>query len=74
MGLDLVTAGRSVPDEINVIIEIPKDADPIKYEHYKDLEISKWVEINGWHDAESARREIVECIERYQSSPDKPAF
>ncbi|AND70862.1 inorganic pyrophosphatase [Dyella thiooxydans] len=32
MGLDLVSAGRNVPDEINVIIEIPKDAEPVKYE------------------------------------------
>lgn len=32
MGLDLVPSGRKVPDEINVIIEIPKDADPVKYE------------------------------------------
>ncbi len=32
MGLDRVTAGRDVPDEINVVIEIPKDADPVKYE------------------------------------------
>jgi inorganic pyrophosphatase len=32
MGLDLVTAGRNVPDDINVIIEIPKDAEPVKYE------------------------------------------
>jgi inorganic pyrophosphatase len=32
MGLDLVPAGRAVPDEINVIIEIPKDAEPVKYE------------------------------------------
>jgi inorganic pyrophosphatase len=32
MGLDLVPAGRDVPDDINVIIEIPKDAEPVKYE------------------------------------------
>jgi inorganic pyrophosphatase len=32
MGLHLVAAGRNVPDEINVIIEIPKDAEPVKYE------------------------------------------
>ncbi|MGH8124727.1 MAG: inorganic diphosphatase [Rhodanobacteraceae bacterium] len=32
MGLDLVSAGRDVPDDINVIIEIPKDAEPVKYE------------------------------------------
>ncbi len=32
MGLDLVPAGRDIPNEINVIIEIPKDAEPVKYE------------------------------------------
>ena len=32
MGLDLVNAGRDVPHEINVVIEIPKDAEPVKYE------------------------------------------
>src|SRR5512144_500208 len=32
MGLDLVTTGRNPPDEINVVIEIPKDAEPVKYE------------------------------------------
>ncbi|MFN7212504.1 MAG: inorganic pyrophosphatase, partial [Lysobacteraceae bacterium] len=32
MGLSLVPTGRDVPNEINVIIEIPKDAEPVKYE------------------------------------------
>ncbi len=32
MGLDLVPSGKDVPNEINVIIEIPKDAEPVKYE------------------------------------------
>ena len=32
MGLDLVPTGKNPPDEINVIIEIPKDAEPVKYE------------------------------------------
>ena len=32
MGLDKVNAGRNPPEEINVIIEIPKDAEPVKYE------------------------------------------
>lgn len=32
MALDLVDAGRDVPNDINVVIEIPKDAEPIKYE------------------------------------------
>ncbi|MGH8599527.1 MAG: inorganic diphosphatase [Burkholderiales bacterium] len=30
--MDHVPAGRDVPDDINVVIEIPKDADPVKYE------------------------------------------
>ena len=32
MSLDLVTPGKHVPDAFNVIIEIPMNADPIKYE------------------------------------------
>ncbi len=32
MNLDRVTAGRDVPRDFNVIIEIPMNADPIKYE------------------------------------------
>ena len=36
MGLDLVPTGKNPPEEINVIIEIPKDAEPVKYEVDKD--------------------------------------
>ena len=36
MGLDLVTAGSQAPDIFNVIIEIPMNADPIKYEVDKE--------------------------------------
>jgi len=32
VNLDRVNAGRDVPNEVNVIIEIPMHADPIKYE------------------------------------------
>lgn len=32
MGLDLVSSGRDVPNEINVIIEIPMNSEPVKYE------------------------------------------
>ena len=32
MALDLVPTGKDVPKDVNVIIEIPKDADPVKYE------------------------------------------
>ena len=32
MGLDSVPAGSDLPHKINVIIEIPKDSEPVKYE------------------------------------------
>jgi inorganic pyrophosphatase len=32
MNLDRVTAGKDLPNDFNVIIEIPMNADPIKYE------------------------------------------
>ena len=36
MSLDRVTAGRALPDDFNVIIEIPMNADPVKYEVDKE--------------------------------------
>ncbi len=32
MGLEHVEAGKQVPNDVNVIIEIPSRSDPIKYE------------------------------------------
>lgn len=36
MSLNKVPSGKKIPDEINVIIEIPAHADPVKYEVDKD--------------------------------------
>lgn len=36
MSLHLVPSGKNLPDDINVIIEIPLNGDPIKYEVDKD--------------------------------------
>ncbi len=36
MNLDRVPSGRDVPDDVNVIIEIPMNAPPIKYEVNKE--------------------------------------
>lgn len=36
MNVDKIAAGKSVPDQVNVIIEIPQNADPVKYEVDKD--------------------------------------
>ena len=36
MNLDRVTPGNNIPNEINVIIEIPAHSDPVKYEVDKE--------------------------------------
>ncbi|MDY2946587.1 MAG: inorganic diphosphatase [Mannheimia varigena] len=36
MGLELVPAGKELPDDIYVVIEIPANSDPIKYEVDKE--------------------------------------
>ncbi|AZV93172.1 inorganic diphosphatase [Kerstersia gyiorum] len=36
MSLDRVAAGKNLPEDFNVIIEIPANADPVKYEVDKD--------------------------------------
>lgn len=38
------------------------------FEHYKDLEPGKWVKIGAWHDATTARKLIVEAIERARTN------
>jgi inorganic pyrophosphatase len=39
------------------------------FEHYKDLETSKWVKVIGWGDAEEARGFIVAAMNRFESQP-----
>lgn len=36
------------------------------FKHYKDLEPGKWAKIEGWEDAEAARKEILASVKRYQ--------
>jgi len=42
------------------------------FDHYKDLETGKWVNIKGWEDVEAARQEILDSVERYNALPKKP--
>jgi len=60
MGLKKVTPGRKLPDEINVIIEIPSRSDPVKYE-------VDWVKIHGWVGAKEAKVEVMAGVERYKN-------
>jgi inorganic pyrophosphatase len=41
------------------------------FSHYKDLENGKWVKVEGWGDAEEARRLIVQAIERATAAKAK---
>lgn len=34
------------------------------FKHYKDLEKGKWVKIDGWQDANSAKQEILSSLKR----------
>lgn len=38
------------------------------FEHYKELEEGKWVEIEGWQDADEAKAEIIASIRRFEES------
>ncbi|SNC58697.1 inorganic diphosphatase [Sodalis endosymbiont of Henestaris halophilus] len=36
------------------------------FEHYKDLEVGKWVKVDGWGNTKAARAEILASFERAQ--------
>ena len=51
----------------------PEDLNPMRlktiahfFEHYKDLEIGKWVKILGWEGPEAARQEVQDGMSNYQ--------
>ena len=43
------------------------------FEHYKDLEPGKWVRVSTWVDAQEAKQEIVDSIERYRRASGREA-
>ena len=36
------------------------------FTHYKDLDSGKWVEVDGWDNADFARREIEKSVKNYK--------
>ena len=44
------------------------------FEHYKDLDEGKWVRVEGWHGLDEAKKEIIESIQRFNSTDEKPRF
>lgn len=64
---DNVTTFRDLPKELlNSIAHF--------FDHYKDLESGKWVNIVGWVGPEEAKKEITDSVSRYDKTKDKPAF
>jgi inorganic pyrophosphatase len=41
------------------------------FEHYKDLETTKWVKVLGWGDAEEAQGYIMRAFERAKAAKAK---
>lgn len=64
--------------KFHVDVNSPNDMQPALlnlithfFEHYKDLEPNKWVKIDGWFEADAAKKEIVEAMEAYAVTPEK---
>jgi len=37
------------------------------FEHYKDLEAGKWVKVEGWGEADEAKKAILDGVNRFKS-------
>ncbi len=62
----------SLYSDMNNVRDLPRsllDSIAHFFDHYKDLEPGKWVKIDGWVDAEEAKQEILDSIERYNAVP-----
>jgi inorganic pyrophosphatase len=38
------------------------------FENYKDLEVGKWVKVDGWADSEAAKAEIMKSVEAFENA------
>lgn len=57
-------------DEIQDYQDLPKGlSSSIEhfFTHYKDLEPGKWVKVNGWAGAQSARQEVLASVKRFHA-------
>lgn len=58
-------------NNVNKVEDLPKlllDQITHFFTHYKDLEEGKWVKLEGWLDAEVAKKEILDSIKRFEKS------
>lgn len=52
--------------DINDVPELLKQQIKHFFEHYKDLEVGKWVKVEGFEDAKTAKAEITKSAERFK--------
>jgi inorganic pyrophosphatase len=38
------------------------------FENYKDLEVGKWVKVDGWADSKAAKAEIMKSVEAFENA------
>ncbi len=58
-------------DDVEDITDLPqllRDQIAHFFENYKDLEVGKWVKVEGWEGADAAKKAIVESIEAYNKA------
>jgi inorganic pyrophosphatase len=72
--IDKVFSGYAHIHDIDDVPQHWRDRIGHFFEHYKDLEPGKWVKLEGWKDAAAARQEIIDCVDRYEATADKPHF
>lgn len=44
------------------------------FENYKGNDEGKWVKLGDWKDKDAAKKEIMDCIQRFNDAPIKPCF
>jgi inorganic pyrophosphatase len=52
--------------DIDDVPQLLKDQIVHFFENYKDLEIGKWVKVEGWEDADAARAAIIKSAAAYK--------
>ncbi|HET7669350.1 MAG TPA: inorganic diphosphatase [Burkholderiales bacterium] len=67
--LDKVFPAYRALREIEDLPELTRDRIMHFFQHYKDLEKGKWVKIEGWKNADAARREILDSVKRFRPRP-----
>ncbi len=64
-------------NHVNSYKDLPQDLlDTINhfFEHYKDLDDSKWVKMEGWNGIDEAKQELLDSIQMFKDEPVKPHF